>query len=141
MLAAARIPGAVSGTGSGTLATDRGLAHGGERLGHDGLHRVLAERADEAGLHCGGLQHVDGFVQIEIALAPQAGSGLGARDEDFQGVRLCGDRQARCAIVVRQTSGQPSRTRLPATIQCTRQLLGVHGAPHRLASTGVLIVP
>ena len=44
----------------------------------------------EAGQHRGGLQHIDGVVQIEVALLPQACLGLGARDEDFQRVGLCG---------------------------------------------------
>ena len=53
----------------------RQLGPGGERFGHDGLHGVLAELVDQAGLHRGGLQRIDGVMQTEIAIAPQAWRG------------------------------------------------------------------
>ena len=51
------------------------------------LHRVLAELGDEAIAHGGGLQRVDGFVQIEFAGLPQQRPGLGSRDEDLERAR------------------------------------------------------
>ena len=38
-----------------------------ERHRGECLHRVLAELGDEAIAHGGGLQRIDGFVQIEFA--------------------------------------------------------------------------
>src|SRR4051812_38796203 len=64
--------------------------HGGEGVGDDALHLFVAEHIDEVGLRSGGLQPINGVVQIEIALTHEAGSRLGAREKDHQRVCLSG---------------------------------------------------
>jgi hypothetical protein len=60
-------------------------------VAHDGLHRVLADRFDQAALDRGVLQDVDRLVQVERAAFPEQCTGLGAGDEDFERINAGGD--------------------------------------------------
>lgn len=55
-----------------------------EGVGHDRLHRVLAQFGNQPVALGGGLQRVDGLVQIKLIALPQRGAGLGAGDEDLE---------------------------------------------------------
>ena len=60
------------------------VAPWGEGLDHEPLHLVLAELSNQPIADGGGLQFIDGIVQVEFAGLPEQGAGLAARYEDLR---------------------------------------------------------